>query len=135
MEDNSISYELFIRGAHQCGRFGTAGANADIFKELQRSYQIYTSEKKAIKEKKERIWATSEEKMLIEYMIKVGEVSAYIKTALFNIKKKYKTNLTDKQYNELENLESLLISPDIDKINTVIDKAGNLMVEINLLAP
>lgn len=132
IDDNAMNYEYLIRRAHQCGRHGVAGADADTFRRLQRLAYTYIEEKKAIETKGERKWRKSEEEMLTEYMISAGEVSAYIKTATQIVKKNYYDKLTDDQYNELEDIEVSLIKPDIEIINEAVKRAEKVMLDIGL---
>lgn len=132
MDDNAISYEFLIRRAHNCGRYGAAGANADIFRELQRLAHIYLSEKEAIKEKKERLWSKSEDEMLTEYMFSAGEVSAYTKTAIDLLKRKYKEKLSEDQYAELGSVESSLSFSNLETINTAIERVETVLNNIEL---
>ncbi|MFA6201076.1 MAG: hypothetical protein WC679_11790 [Bacteroidales bacterium] len=132
MDDSALNYEYLIRCAHQCGRYGVEGANADTYRRLQRNAQMYIGEKEAIKKKTERFSKQPLEDLLIRYMVSVGEVSAYIKTAIDVVKKNYDTKLTDEQYNELEKIAVLLIEPDIKKIDEAIERAEKVMLEIEL---
>jgi hypothetical protein len=132
MDDNALNYEYLIRRAHQCGRYGVQGADADTFRRLQRNASMYSNEKESIEKGKERLSNQNIEDLLVKYMLSAGEVSAYIKTATDKVKKQYESKLSDEQYNELEEVEVLLIEPDINKINEAIQRAEKIMLEIGL---
>ena len=128
IDNNAMNYEYLIRRAHQCERYGVAGADADTFRRLQRFAYTYLENKKTIETKSERKWRKTEEEMLTDYMISAGEVSAYIKTATQTVKKKYDTKLTNEQYNELEDIEISLTKPDIEIINEAVKRAEKVML-------
>lgn len=132
MDDNALNYEYLIRRAHQCGRYGVQGADADTFRRLQRNAHMYFSEKEASEKGTERFTNQKIEDLLSKYLVSAGEVSAYIKTATDKVKKQYDSKLTDEQYNELEDVEVLLIEPDFEKINEAIKRAEKVMLEIEL---
>lgn len=128
----AMNYEYLIRRAHQCGRYGVAGANADTYRGFLRNASMYYSEMEAIKNKKPRHSTQSEEGMLSDYMCTCGEVKAYIMTAIDTVKRKYEVKLSDDQYNELENIEVLLIKPNLEKITESIERAEKVMLGIEL---
>lgn len=132
MDDNALNYEYLIRRAHQCGRYGVQGANADTYRKLQRNADLYTRESDSVKNANKELYNQNIIDLLKNYMISVGEVSAYIKTATEIVKNQYDSKLTDEQFNELEKIEVLLIDPDITKINEAIQRAEKVMLEIGL---
>lgn len=131
-DDNAMSYEYLIRSAHQCGRYGVAGANADIYRGLIGNASKYYSEMEAIKNKTERKWLKNEKEMLADYMRSCGEVKGYIKTAIEKVRKEYDTILTDEQYNELEDVEVLLIKADLGKITEAIVRVQKVFIDLKL---
>lgn len=131
-DDNAMSYEYLIRRVHQCGRHGVAGADADTYRHFLRSAGMYYNTKKAIANNTERLWNQSEEKLLLDYMTKAGEITGYIRTALQKAMSKYETNFTDEQYQELEDVNSLLSKPSISIINEVIERADKVILAIGL---
>lgn len=118
MNDYAMDYEHLIRRAHQCERYGVTGANADSYKRLERSSNIYFADKT--------------EKNLSAYMAHAGEVSSYIKIALESVRKRFDKELTDEQYNELEAIQNHINFSNIDKINEAIARANKVMKDINL---
>jgi hypothetical protein len=131
-DDNAMSYEYLIRRAHQCGRYGVAGADADTYRRLIRNAGTYYCETEAIKNKTQRRTLKSEQDMLADYMLSCGEVNGYIKTAIDKVKKDYGSKLTDEQYNELEEVEVLLISPNLSKITEALIRTEKIFLELQL---
>lgn len=131
-DDNAMSYEYLIRRAHQCGRYGVAGADADTYRRLLRNASMYYSEMEAIKNKTERKWLKDQQEMLADYMRSSGEVKGYINTAIDKVKKEYYNELTDEQYNELEEVEVLLITVDLQKITEAIIRAERVFLDLKL---
>jgi len=131
-DNNAMSYEHLIRRAHQCGRYGVAGANADIYRRLLRNANIYYSETEAIKNKTERKWLKGEQEMLADYMRSCGEIKGYINTAMEKVKKEYEDTLTDDQYNELEKIELLLFNANLEKITEAVTRTEKVFLDLNL---
>lgn len=131
-DDNAMSYEYLIRRAHQCGRYGVSGANADIYRRLQFNASIYYSEMEAIKNRTERKWLKNEQEMLSDYMRSCGEVKGYINTAIEKVKKDFFHQLTNEQYNELEEVEILLISAEIQKITEALKRTEKIFLDLKL---
>lgn len=123
-----MSYEYLIRRANKCGRYGVAGANADIYRRFENAYAQY----KEVKSGKPKFTTKSLEETTSEYMMKCGEVSAYILTAVDKVRRDYREKITKKQDSELEKIEIMLISPDIEKIQKSIKKAQDTMIEMGL---
>jgi len=131
-DDNAVSYEYLIRRAHQCGRYGVAGADADTYRRLLRNASTYYSKIEAIKNKTERKWLKSEQDMLADYVRSCGEVKGYINTAIEKVKKDYNNKLTDEQCNELEEIGVLLISADIQKITEALVRTEKVFLDLKL---
>jgi hypothetical protein len=128
MDEFAMSYEYLIRRAHKCGRYGVAGANADVYRHFERAFAEY----KDVKSGKPKFTMKNLEESFGDYMLCCGEVSAYILTAVDKIRRDYKNQLTKKQDSKFEEVEILLIKPDINKIEKSIEKAQNAMIEIGL---
>ena len=131
-DEYAMQYEYLIRRAHQCGRHGVAGADADTYRRLLRNASMYFSEKEAIENKTERIWNMSEEEMLYDYLTACGEIKGYLFTAIENVKRCYEKTITDKQYNELENVEVLISKPNIENLNEALERLQVVMIEMKL---
>ena len=94
-------YEYLIRTANNCRRFGTAGANADIFRSLERTFAINS-------------FATD-----IEKGIALGTVSAYMIDALDRMIRSENYNADKKEI--LQSLHDSLLNPTLNKIDEVLD--------------
>lgn len=119
MESDAMNYEYLIRRAFQCGRFGVAGANADIFRRYERLHSEYLQDKMDLNN-------------LSKYMMCVGEVSAYIKMATSIVRKNHTASISDAQKTELENVETLLFSTDKNRIVEAITRAEKVMIDLGL---
>lgn len=128
MDEFAISYEYLIRRAHKCGRHGVAGANADTYRGFERAYAEYNEAKSG----KLRFTTKTPEQAFGNYMLRCGEISAYLLTAIDKVRRECIKELSSKQNKKLEDLEILLISPDIEKIEKTIKKAQDIMIEIGL---
>ena len=129
---DALHYEYLIRRAHQCGRYGVKGANADVFRGLERAEVLYRTEKENQEKGKSKQWNKTLEELAFDYGKKSGEVSAYINTAIKKVLNDYENKLTDEQKEELENCEIELIDSNISKIENVIEKAQEIMIKIEL---
>jgi len=130
--NDALNYEYLIRRAHQCGRFGVEGANADIFRHFSMAEISYRTEKENIKNGKPRATNKDIEELLFDYASRAGKVAAYIGTAIEKVLKDYDSKLSDEQKEELENCKVDLITPDFETIEKVINKANDIMQKIDL---
>jgi len=128
MNEFALSYEYLLRRAHKCGRHGVAGANADVYRHFERAHAEYKDAKSGNPKFTKKTTLDS----FGEYMLRCGEVAAYILTAIDKVKRDYKDQLTKKQDSALEEIEIILIKPDIDKIEKSIEMTQNLMIELGL---
>ncbi len=127
---DAVSYELMIRQANSCGRHGVYGADADIYRAFERSVSSYSN----ALEGKEKLFNKSNEELCFDAGYHTGIVSAYIKAAIYKVMKEKGDDLSDVQYESLEqNLLSLgtHTKSDIDK---VIESASEIFRAIGLLA-
>lgn len=121
-----MDYEYLIRRAHQVGRYGVAGADADSFRELERTYALYKNKLTS------RPSSKPVEEIHANYFLNLGKISAYIKTAIQRVMQKEEKKLSDAQYNELEECLIDLRNPDMNGIFSVMQKADRIMLEIGL---
>ena len=110
----ALHYEYLIRAVFKCGRYGVAGADADIYRRLERA-------------------AWGEPSGVVDPFklgVRVGEVAAYIENALESVKEKYPHNegFTEK----IEECICLLCDPTKEKIDECIDKAWEAFRSIGL---
>ncbi len=129
---DALNYEYFIRRAHQTSRYGVAGADADNFRRLEKSYGFYKSEKELSEKGLPKQWNKTIEELAYDYAINLGEISAYVKTAIDHSMKKYEKILSDDKYNELEDCKTHLIHPTYDSICVAIKKADEILLELKL---
>lgn len=112
-----MNYEYVIRRVFKCGRYGVSGANADIFRSLERSYVINRDNSNLDKS----------EDFLFRYAFSCGEVSTYLKTAIEKFAKDYEEKFSGEENEEVENLISLLNNARMEQIDEVIYRVGILM--------
>jgi hypothetical protein len=118
MNESALNYEYLIRRAFQCGRYGIPGANADVFRALERSFVL----------NRDNNTVNQSEELLFDYAFACGEVATYIITAIEKFTKDFEENLTAEQNEEVEDLISLLNNSRIDQIEQVIERAQALMI-------
>ena len=118
MNESALNYEYLIRRAFQCGRYGVPGANADVFRALERSF-VFNRDNSDI---------SLSEKLLFNYAFGCGEVATYIITAIEKFAKDFEENLTAEQNEEVEDLISLLNNSRIEQIELAIERAQVLMI-------
>ena len=119
MNDYAMRYEYLIRRAFNCGRFGVSGANADVFRGLERDF-VHFRDNKGINSPEERMQ---------KYAFSCGEVATYIKFAVEKFAKKFDNELTEEQKQEVEDIVSLLYDATINEIEQAIDRGEALMLE------
>lgn len=129
---DALHYEYFIRRAHQTTRYGVAGADADIFRRLERSYGLYKSEKELTEKKLPKQWNKSLDELAHDYAIDCGKISAYVKTAIDYSLKKHGKLLSDEKYNALEECKMQLVNPTYDSICQAIKTADEILLELKL---
>ncbi|MGB1315462.1 MAG: hypothetical protein ACPG4Y_05545 [Chitinophagales bacterium] len=133
-DNNAMGYEYLIRRAHQCGRYGVSGANADEYRRLIRKANMYISEKALVENNQPRQWGEPLEKMLADYMVSLGQIIAYIKTATSKVQNDHYNDLTTVQREELEEVEMLMHEANIESITEAIDRANAVFKELGLKA-
>lgn len=129
---DALHYEYFIRRAHQTSRYGVAGADADNFRSLEKSYGFYKSEKELAEKGLPKQWNKTIEELAHDYAINSGKISAYVKTAIDHSLKKYNKLLSDDKYNELEDCKMHLTNPTYESICLAIKIADEILLEIKL---
>lgn len=129
---DALHYEYFIRRAHQTSRYGVAGADADNFRHLEKSYALHKSEKELAEKGLPKQGNKSLDELAHDYAINCGEISAYVKTAIDHSLKKYGKQLSDDKYNELEACVMQLINPTYQSICLAIKTADEILLELKL---
>jgi hypothetical protein len=129
---DAMGYEYLIRKAFGCGRHGVAGADADTFRRYERVQALYEENLDAIKNNKPRTRNQSIEELANEAGVETGRVVAYINSALDHVKKHHYEQLTDEQYNELENCGVILLTPTKKNIEDVLEKTHTVFSDLGL---
>ncbi len=110
----ALHYEYLIRAAFKCGRYGVAGADADIYRRLERvSWREPSGGVDPFK-----------------LGVRVGGVAAHIENALESVKKKYRHN--EEFIEKIEECICLLCDPTKEKIDECIDKTWEAFRSIGL---
>ncbi len=114
-EEMALEYESLIRAAFNCGRYGVAGANADIYRGLEREAHL----------------AGSEEGGRFELGLIMGRVVAYIENALKTVQKKHSTN---REFTEKidECLSLIMQDPTMAKIDDCVSRARDAFKSVGL---
>ena len=110
----ALDYEYLIRAVFKCGRYGVAGADADIYCRLERA-----------------TWG--EPSRVVDPFklgVRVGEVAAHIENALESVKEKYPHD--EGFIEKIEECICLLVNPTKEKIDECIDKAWEVFRSIGL---
>lgn len=90
---SALHYEYLICRAHQKRRYGSKGADADIFRELQANFWEYKSEKEDIAKRTIKGSLVPIGKMEVKYNKKANEVKGYIEKAINHVLKNMETGL------------------------------------------
>lgn len=113
----AMYYENLIRAVFKCGRTRRFGADADIFRELERASVAFPGQKS-----------------VNQYRLgfKIGEVTAYLHTALYEVQEQYKEN---KEFiSKIDKCLKYLYEPSLEDIDNCIEEAWDAFHEIGLYA-
>lgn len=113
----ALSYEHLIRAVFKCGRTWRFGADADIYRSLERASAPYLGQKDVDQYK---------------LGVKVGEVTAYLQTALYEIKEKNKDN--EEFCSKIDKCLEYLYEPTLEKLDRCIEKCWETFHTIGLYA-
>lgn len=105
-------YESIIREVFKCGRGQRFGADADIFRGLER-----LSSEKASKP--------------YEYGIKTGAVIAYLRTALYEIQDKHKNN--EAFCSKIDHCLEYLRQPSMGNIDKCLNEAADALEDVHII--
>ncbi len=129
---SALKYEFTIRKAHQVGRLGVIGADADVFISFEKSYDEFKSYERNDDndpEQNER----SRLQCAINYGIKLGKISAYLDIAIKHVMDNQKPKLNEKHLNDLRNLRLQLDEPSGEVIcRVVVPEFQDLMKDIGV---
>lgn len=127
-----MSYEYLIRRAYKCGRHGVEGANADIYRTLERDNILYTTALNEIENKLPRSWGEDVKDLAYRNGISAGKVANHIVNAIRKVQSDLNSSLTDEEQEVFEHCKAEMYAPTIEKIQDVIKKAEDIMVEHGL---
>lgn len=128
----AMDYECFIRRIYSCGRYGTEGADADIYRSFIMRAVMYRDEKKAINEALQRTSTKSEQELLAEYMKSLHEVVGYINVAILKALNTHRSLFSKEQILELENTRKLLAEPSVEVVVKVIETVDEITLSVGL---
>lgn len=129
---DALDYEYLIRRAHQCGRHGVNGANADIFRRYERAERLYRSEKENDEMGKPRQWGESIETLSFKSAEKSREVTFHLSSAIEKVLMDFEMIIGKEQREILENCIRKLYKPNYTTIKEVIKEAQTVMIELGL---
>ena len=113
----AMDYECLIRAVFKCGRTRRFGADADIFRGLESASVPFPGQKSVDQYK---------------LGFKIGEVAAYLHTALYEVQEQYKDN---KEFtSKIDKCLEYLYEPSLEDIDKCIEEAGVAFEEIGLYA-
>lgn len=115
--ETALSYEYLIRAVYQCGRACKPGTDADIYRSLERASVPYPGQKDVDQYK---------------LGVRVGEVMAYLQTALCEIKEKNKDN--EEFCLRIDKCLEYLYEPTLEKFDKCIEESWEAFHTIGLYA-
>lgn len=124
MIDYAMSYEYLIRRAHQCGRYGVEGANADIYRSYERAALAYEDASAG----RPTFSTRSKEELAFKAGEETGAIITYLRTALEKLQTDFEDRFNEEQREGLESCEMALLSSKREDIERVIDKATEISV-------
>ena len=114
-EEMALEYEYLIRAAFNCGRRGVAGANADIYRGLEREASL----------------ADSGQGNPFELGLIMGRVVAYIENALKTVEKEHSSDeVFTKKIREC--LSLIMSDPTMAKIDDCVSQARDAFKSVGL---
>ncbi len=124
MEETALRYEYIIRAAHKVGRLGIIAARADIYRGLETRFTRHRDNKDAAKN----------EELLFKYAFYCGEITTNLNNALWQFEKDFDQQLTDKDKEELNDIETALIDAKMEEIDASIELIENVFRRHGILA-
>ena len=132
---DAMNYEYLIRKIYHCGRGGVEGADADIYRRMERVERIYLLEEDNIKNKKPRIRFDEIEDLEDDYRRQASIVGQYIIKALNKLLKDHSENLTSTDQTKINHHILELGHRSTSKsINEAISKVEPILMELGLKA-
>lgn len=113
---DAMIFEILIRAAFKCGRYGVPGADADIYRNFQHACYEY--------ERLEKYSGERRTEIIFTYAKYIGIVTTHIGYAIDKILKDYRDQITPEQENTLKGIDFLILNPsrvNIEEYFRVID--------------
>ena len=128
----ALEYEYLICDIYKCDRNEILAASADLYRRCIRSANMYYSEKEAISNGRERRWGTSVQEMRDEYLLNLGELNGYLRSAFSKFSKENAAELKEEQKLSLRNIQSLVVKPSMENVIQAVEKSVAFMQRSSL---
>lgn len=128
----ALQYEHLIRRAYQVGRFGNSAANADIFRDYEKAFSVYNSEKELEENNRPKQWGIPANQLKKEYLKLSTGIVFNIDNAINKFISIYRKELTDEQLDTLLDCKTQLQKSNYKSICKVINDAEEVMVELGV---
>ena len=129
---DAMMYEYLVRRAYRCGRYGVAGADADLYRSYERKEILYRIDKRAIKDDQPRTSNEPFDEIANEAGFATGVVVAHIESSIQKVLKEYEESISGEQRNGLNECLNYLLEPSTENIEGAIEKATEIMVELEI---
>jgi len=126
----ALAYECLIRTAHQCGKFGVKGADADLYNKLEAVDELLRKEIEHIRKSKR--WNMKIVYLTFEHQQISSEVATHIIIAIENVLSTYDEILTYQYKEKLVANKMKLNNAGIVQIRHTILQFHDIMKLINL---
>jgi len=123
---DAMYFEYLIRRVYECGRYGAAGADADIFRQYEYAERGYTLDLENILNQRMRISTKPIETLKQEFDTEARNIWRFVQDAIKTALIKFPTVLTVDETEALLNLVTpykghpTAINEAIDKANTIL---------------
>lgn len=122
-----MSYEYLLRRVYHCGRHGAKGADADVYRKLERAETHLTNPN----------WNKTKEEKEYDYRVAFAGVKSYIGNALKEGFKQVQYKATEEEVGKLENIKTELNDIgfyDKKRLDEIISEADKIFKEHGLEA-
>lgn len=115
-----MSYEILMRRAYHCGRHGARGADADVYRKMERAFNLLTAEN----------WLEPQQSRELNYAKAANEVANFVSNAITKSLSEIKDSEKLTKLQELR--QKIAHQSDKQIIDQVIDEVLDIFVELNL---
>lgn len=121
---DAMKYEFLVRMAYNCGRNFTNGADADIYRKMQREYYSWQGQSEGVPDNRDKLY---------DYRVAAAKVKSHVQSA---INKALSQIYNDTDSAVLSALKAKLHIDEYDKqiIDQVIEEASVIFRKNNLKA-